>query len=601
MTTKSPLIPPKRVPFFGHAVGRVGYAALVLIIATGPALLFFAPCSFRTTRGHVPRDPVDFYKLFSDDVAYISGSRNWERTVSNLFLPHNTHIVPAWRIVTYGLVSIAGSLNRIAEVLAYASYGILVAVMLMVGRLVARETGRGGLGLAAMALMGTTSLLLTPAIWYSAGQPLWAGLGILFTLWYGQAYRRTGRWPALVLTALTVPIAGWMWTVGHMAGPAAAVYLWADGRQRCRRAALVPLLATVLTIAGTLAWAGGRIDSRTSLHGRTIKNAIRPVEGFFHTTQSIPENLLFGNLGLTAFTNQMQGVLITFMLILVWSRRWWTSLPYLWRSVESLPPGERYHFLAYPTRPLECAGAALVVGGYMMVWLFRGYLEFKFLRTINLHFLVPWYDAIPQIGFVLVATGWWSAWQTSSATAAAKLHGRELVPATPERLTRAGALAVLLVPVVMIGLNHARVEHLVRSSVPPLLPSEKLKFPVDYLQTLRANAVLMHRSEWQRAYIRRLAMAERIASRMGWTPQTLRSALGHKTIPGVVGSLSPPLYDLYDAVALLDLPRAGPPADPATVRAALGELLADGPEPRPGWLLPTEPWPPPEDDPRIPK
>jgi hypothetical protein len=69
----------------------------------------------------------------------------------------------------------------------------------------------------------------------------------------------------------------------------------------------------------------------------------------------------------------------------------------------------------------------------------------------------------------------------------------------------------------------------------------------------------------------------------------------------VVGSLSPPLYDLYDAVALLDLPRAGPPADPATVRAALGELLADGPEPRPGWLLPTEPWPPPEDDPRIPK
>ena len=52
----------------------------------------------------------------------------------------------------------------------------------------------------------------------------------------------------------------------------------------------------------------------------------------------------------------------------------------------------------------------LVIGAYLMEWTFRqGYLEFKFLRTINLRFLVPWYDVVPQIGVILFAAGWWSA------------------------------------------------------------------------------------------------------------------------------------------------------------------------------------------------
>ena len=51
-------------------------------------------------RGHIAREPRSFYRLYSDDVAYMAGSRTWERTVSNLFVPHNTHIVPAWRLVT---------------------------------------------------------------------------------------------------------------------------------------------------------------------------------------------------------------------------------------------------------------------------------------------------------------------------------------------------------------------------------------------------------------------------------------------------------------------------------------------------------------------
>src|SRR5262249_39985396 len=76
------------------------------------------------------------------------------------------------------------------------------------GRLVARETGRAGLGLGAAALVGTTSLMLTPAMWFSGGQPPWAALGILSALWYAQVFRRDGRWPGLVLSAISAGVAG---------------------------------------------------------------------------------------------------------------------------------------------------------------------------------------------------------------------------------------------------------------------------------------------------------------------------------------------------------------------------------------------------------
>ncbi len=55
--------------------------------------------------------------------------------------------------------------------------------------------------------------------------------------------------------------------------------------------------------------------------------------------------------------------------------------------------------------PLECAGAALVVGSYLFEWTFRGYMDYQYLRTLNMRFMVPWYDVIPQIGAVL----WWRA------------------------------------------------------------------------------------------------------------------------------------------------------------------------------------------------
>jgi hypothetical protein len=580
----------------GRPVGRAGLVLLFLWVVTAPAVLFYDPATYAPTRrGHIERDPREFYQLFSDDAAYVAASRSWDRTVANLLVPHNTHIVPAWRVVTWGLVACAGSFRRLPEVLAVASYGILVAVMLMAGRLVARETGRIGPGLAATAMVGTTSLMLTPASWYSGGQPLWAGLGILAALWYAQSYRRGGRWPSLALAAISTGLAGGFWSAGHLAGPVSAVYLWLDGRRRCRLAAAVPLAATAAAVLLMLSMATRPMDSTVSFHGRTIREAANPVQGAITTAQAIPENLIFANLGLVVETTPIQGIVLTLGLILFWAGRRWRRYPEAPASRSAVadarapsrpaPPGRPVRRPSWPTfafNPLECAGAAIVLGCYLLEWTFRGYFEYHNLRTLSPYAIVPWYDVLPQIGAVLFAIGWWSGPRRPAAPAPRKASRRPIPP------TRAAALGLAMLTLALVVLNRPRVDALIRGTSPPLVGSEHEKFKITRLQTMRANTLLSLRVDWQRKYLLRLDQAERIARRLGIGQDGIRAAFGHIFIPGSTGRLLMAQRELYDVAAMLDLPLRGRAMEPAAIRAALGDYLRPEPEPRPPWLGPGE-------------
>jgi hypothetical protein len=438
-----------------------------------------------------------------------------------------------------------------------------------------------------MVLLGTTSLLISPAIWYSAGQPLWAGFAILVTLWYAQSYRRWGRWPGLVFAALSAAIAGGFWAAGHLAGPVAAVYLWIDGRRASRRAALVPLAATALAAAASVAMAARPMDSTVSFHGRTIREAVNPIQGAISTAQSIPEHLVFGNLGLDVETTPIQGIVLTLGVMVLWCfgrrrARQQAGGPRLETHDKAEP---RWHWPALDCNPLECAGGALVLGSYLLEWSFRGYLEYHNLRTLNLRAVVPWYDGIPQIGAVLFAAGWLSGPRRTKsepfrAPASASLSWR-------------AALGPVILAAALVTLNRPRVDFLVIKSTPPLLPSEQEIFKITRLQTIRSNAVLSNEASWQRTYLRRLDAGEQRARSMGLGREEIRAAFGHIFIPGATGRLPPPSqFDLYDVAGLLDLPRRGRPAGAAAIRAALSQYLEVPPEPRPDWLAPGEPWPP---------
>jgi hypothetical protein len=587
----------------GRPVGRVGLAFLSIWIVTASAVLFFDPATYAPERrGHIPRNPRAFYQLFSDDVAYLAASRTWDRTVANLMVPHNTHIVPAWRLVTWGLVASArpvrsllhaldrvllglrdrdhsppaGPLESLPEALAVAAYGILVAVMLLTGRFVARETGRTALGLAASALVGTTSLMLTPATWYSGGQPLWAGLAILAALRYAQTFRRNGRWPNLVLAALAAGLAGAFWSAGHLAGPVVAVYLWFDGRLRCRLAAAVPLVATAISVALLLSLAARPMDSKVSFHGRTVQEAMNPIQGAITTAQAIPESLVFANLGLDAMTTPIQGIVLTLGVLLLWASCRWRH---------PAADARRPSWPTFAFNPLECAGAALVLGCYLLEWTFRGYFEYHNLRTLNPYAIVPWYDVVPQIGAILFAVGWWSGPHHPAGAIPGASHSR---PAPP---TRSAALGIALLTLGLLILNRPRVDALVRGTSPPLVESERDQFKIARLLTMRANTLLSARVDWQRRYLHRLDQVEPIARRLGISQEGIRAAFGHIYIPASTGRLLLAQRELYDVAAILDLPPQGRTVDPAAIRAALGPYLLAEPEPRPPWLAPGEKWP----------
>jgi hypothetical protein len=141
-----------------------------LQVCAAPALLFFGAL------GPGVCDPFRVYTMQRDDFEYVARSLTLRRAVANLFVPHATHIVPSWRLLTWGVVCSAGRLSSLPNALAIVSYGALVAVMLVTGRLVACEIGRTSAGLAAVAAAGISALMMPPATWYAAGQTLWAGL-----------------------------------------------------------------------------------------------------------------------------------------------------------------------------------------------------------------------------------------------------------------------------------------------------------------------------------------------------------------------------------------------------------------------------------------
>jgi hypothetical protein len=85
-------------------VGRLGLLLLMVILVSAPWMLFFDPIAF-PRRAHIPRDPAAIYRLYSDDFASVAASRTLPRTLANLFVPHNTHIVPAWRVLTWALAA----------------------------------------------------------------------------------------------------------------------------------------------------------------------------------------------------------------------------------------------------------------------------------------------------------------------------------------------------------------------------------------------------------------------------------------------------------------------------------------------------------------
>lgn len=335
------------------------------------------------------RDPLRWYLLRLDDFEYLAGGRTAPALTRDLFTPHYGHIVPLFRLATHALGRIAGSLEALPGVLGWACFATLALAILLMGHVVARETGRPDRGLIAMAAVGFSSVLGSAVHWYASSQALACGVMTLATLAALQLWRAgEARWAFLLglLAALAAPL---LWTAGYVAGPAGAAYLLAHGRRRCREAA-------VFLIVVSVAWCvavrdvSRRLSSGPSPSATRIPwEEVRPARGMVHSAQAFCE-LLAKNLGLDTATTGPQAMVLTVILAGAW----------FWSRRRSDPNGDRW----WPRiNPLEASGAVMIAGSLGMIYSIRGTLaDFEELRTEG------WYDAVALLGTVLFVFGWWS-------------------------------------------------------------------------------------------------------------------------------------------------------------------------------------------------
>jgi hypothetical protein len=502
-------------------IGRAATAVVVAVLVLAPAWLF--------------ADPLGTYRLHSDDFEYLAASRSLGKALGNLYRAHNTHIVPAWRLLTWGVVRASGSLANLPRTLALVSFGALAGLMGLAGWLVARESRRAWLGLAAFVAAGTTSVMESSATWYSSGQTIWAAIGVLGVLASLQGWRARGGWWRLGSAAAWAYLAGGFWTVGHVAGPAGAAYLLADGRRRCLLAALLPIGATGLSVALAAALGGGTLRTDVRLERGGKEHGVDFAVGAMHTLQSVPEDLVIQNLGLAAETTFVQAAALLGVAAIAWAA--------------GLARARR------GPSPLEAAGLVMVFASYFVEWSFRGYLPFFSLRGV-----VPWYDTIPHVGLVLFGSGWF---------------GRALGPAPGDRiepLRRGQALGVLALSAALVLAHGPRVEALFEKTIPPECWGEVRGYLVTPELRLAATRDLAAElARRQRLDLARLDQAEELARRLG---------IGHRAIASAFGRVEMlELPEVYDANGLLDIPESGPVVDPAQVRVVLGGLLHPRPLP----------------------
>jgi hypothetical protein len=491
--------------------GDLGTALCWLV--TG--LLGAAVCVIPLWLWHVP---LRAYVLKSDDFDYLVRSRTAAQFWRHLLTPHYLHVVPMFRLETHLLAGIAGSLEALPDTLARASYATLLLAVVLMGHVVAHETGRAAAGVAAMAAVSFSSVLGPSLLWYAASQALAAGVLILAMLAALQSWRVRGSWWRLALALAATIAAPLFWTAGYIAGAVGTAYLLADGRRSCRRAAALPLTVSLATFL--LCWG---IANRTDTEMSPIAHAIVSVESaLVHTAQAVSETLLLKNFGLDATTTPSQGFAIASLLAAVWI--WWHL------RLGPRGPGGRPR-----VNPLEVAGLVLAVGSYGITHAARaGGSGFESVRVQG------WYDAIPELGAILFVAGWWAGGLESPPP-------RSLEPPRRQEL-----LAVTLIAGVILLLQAPRIERVIYRYhglgalvSPEFMASMPVLTPAD----------LDRRALAQRRSLAALDRLERSARTQGIGRAAVQQALARTPLD----ELSE-LANVPHAVDLLNIPDEGTPA-----------------------------------------
>jgi hypothetical protein len=328
--------------------------------------------------------------LVGDDFDLLAESRTWQRTVEHLWQPHNEHVMPLCRLLTFVLEHLAVRLTFVPAVFTFVGPLALWLAMLLVYLFVRRELGHPLYGLLALVLFGVTTMYHQAVYWYAASFTILALDTILLGLLAAQRWRQTRRPIYLVLTCLAALLAPGWFAIGVLAAPLFAIYLLAPTREEQTSLlsrllpALLPALGTGLFLAVSLYHSGHRIMHLEHYRGRTAAEAFEPFQGLRITARSVVDNLLIGQLG-----SHLEGgfvyepfVYILFIAAVVVAVRW------------GRPARDRR---------LMLLGLALVFVTYWIIYSARATWGYEEAPMTNL----AWtrYHLLPHLGLVLFFCG----------------------------------------------------------------------------------------------------------------------------------------------------------------------------------------------------
>ena len=345
--------------------------------------------------------------LVGDDFELLAESRTWPRTVEYLWQPHNEHVAPLGRLLTFVLERLAGPLTSIPTVFTLLGPVALWLAMLLVYLFVRRELEHPFYGLLAMVLFGVTTIYHQAVYWFAASFTILALDTILLGLLAAQHWRRTRRPFFLLLTCLAALLAPAWFAIGVLAAPLFAVYLLAPDRSehtswRSRLLpALLPTLGTALFLSVSLSLAGHRIMHLEHYQGQTAAEAFKPFQGLLLTARSTVDNLLIGQLGFhleNSFVPQ-PWVYLLFAAAVVVGFLWWRPV----RDQRVMLLGLTFLFLSY-----------WVIYSARATW---NYEEYPMTNRVWTR-----YHLLPQLGLVLIVCGGLAALRSTLVESAPGWH-----------------------------------------------------------------------------------------------------------------------------------------------------------------------------------
>ncbi len=362
--TPAPPVPQKQAPVRARRLALLICAATLLLYAR--ALLL----------------PVALY----DDWQILTQSWTWGSTRAGLWVPQNEHAMPLGRLLTYGLVRLAGRPAWVPYLTSAMGPAALLAGLGLLYLFVRRELGHPLYGLVAMAVFGVTAVYQQAVWWFAAAFSVLALDTTLLALLAAQRWRQTGRALYLDLAIVAAALAPGWFAVGVLAGPLCCLYLLpTDGSKDAPRSGgwaftLLPLLGTALFLAVSLPRTGKTILHLPHYDGKTAVEAFGPLTGLVYTCRAVVDCLL---LGIVSIWNLALPVPLVAVVLagLAAALAWW------WRQA--------------PRRRLLLLGLGFIGASYWLIYSARAAWPYHMMTES----VMSRYHLLPQLGLALVVAG----------------------------------------------------------------------------------------------------------------------------------------------------------------------------------------------------